>query len=106
MRSIIGTRFIASRRRTWFLVGSLVAILAFMLTACGSNTGTTSTGSAPATPVVNTNGCPNSTVVGTAPSPANVVLTQSKHSTTVTAHVGDVIEVDLGKIRVLLVTSL
>ena len=97
MHSVVGSRFIASGRRTWFLVGSLVAILAFMLAACGSNTGTTSTGSPPATPtpVVNTNGCPSSTVVGTAPSPANVVLTQSNHNTTITAHKGDVIEVDL-----------
>jgi hypothetical protein len=84
------------QRHTLILVGSLVTILAFMLAACG-NSGTTSTGSAPVTPttVVNTNGCPSSTVVGTAPSPANVVLTQSNHNTTITAHVGDVIEVDL-----------
>ena len=100
MRSVVGTRLIASGRRTFFLVGSLITILAFLLAACGTNTGspsTTSTGSAPVTPttVVNTNGCPSSTVVGTAPTPAKVVLKSTNSNTTVTAHVGDVIEVDL-----------
>jgi hypothetical protein len=90
MRSM---RFLRSK---FLLVGALVALLV-LLAACGTNTGSTPTTppSASPSPAANTNGCPSSAVVTTAPSPANVVLKPANNSSTVTAHVGDVIEIDL-----------
>ena len=90
------------RRKSLWLVLSLVTAIALMLTACGTNSssgsGSTSTGTTPApvaTGGVNPNGCPNNTVVNTASPPANVVLKTSNSNTIVTAHQGDVIEVQL-----------
>ena len=88
------------RRKSLWLIISLVTALAFMLTACGTNSssGSSSTGTTPvpiATSTVNSNGCPSNAVVGTTSSPANVVLKTSNSNTTVTAHQGDVIEIQL-----------
>ncbi|HZS75274.1 MAG TPA: hypothetical protein VFA41_01565 [Ktedonobacteraceae bacterium] len=93
-------RISTKRYNAVLLVGSLLALLALMLAACGANPGSGggSTGSAPATPthiVVSPNGCPSTTVINTSPTPANVVLKPSNSAAPATAHVGDVIEVDL-----------
>src|ERR1700736_5241603 len=89
------------QRRTWFALGSFLVVLVFALAACGSNTsgGTTSTGAGSATTATppataSVYGCPGS-VMTTAPSPANIVLKQSNSNATITAHVGDVVEIDL-----------
>lgn len=87
-------------RRSFFLAGVLVTILAFVLAACGSNAGTGggSGSSGPSTtPTVAAShtGCPSSTVMNTAPAPANVVLKPANNNSTVSAKVGDVIEIDL-----------
>ena len=90
------------RRKSLWLIISLATALAFILTACGTNSnsgsGSTSTGTTPApvaTSTVNSNGCPSNAVVGTTSSPANVVLKTSNSNKTVTAHQGDVIEIQL-----------
>jgi hypothetical protein len=88
------------RRRSIWLIISLVTALTFVLTACGTNSGsgTTSTGSTPpptSTSAVNVHGCPSNAVIGTAPTPANVVLKPSNSNTTINAHMGDVIEIQL-----------
>ncbi len=90
---------IDGRRSIWVVI-LLATALAFVLTACGANSGSgsTSTGSTPppsSTSGVNPHGCPSNAVVGTAQSPANVVLKPSNSSTTVNAHQGDVIEIQL-----------
>ncbi len=86
-------------------------LLAFLLAACGE--ASTSTGgsgtagsSAPAVPVTTStpvsvkgygsaNGCPSDMVVGSALPKANVIIQTSDINTTVTAHSGNVVEVDL-----------
>jgi hypothetical protein len=77
----------------------LVTLLAFVLAACGTNTGagSGSKNPTPASPTAATSqtGCPGSTVMTTPPSPANVVLKPANNSTTISAQVGDVVEVDL-----------
>ncbi len=87
------------RRRSIWLVISLTTALVFVLTACGANSGSgTSTGSTPpptSTSAVNPHGCPSNAVIGTTPTPANVVLKPSNSSTTINAHQGDVIEIQL-----------
>jgi hypothetical protein len=87
------------QRRTWFALGSFLVLLVFALAACGSNTsgGSTTTGAgSTATPPATASayGCPG-TVMTTAPSPAKIVLKQSDSNSTITAHVGDVVEIDL-----------
>jgi hypothetical protein len=90
------------RRNTLWLILSLTTALAFILTACGTNSssgsGSTSPGTthAPiATSTPNLYGCPSNSVVNTASPPANVVLKTSNSNTMVTAHQGDVIEIQL-----------
>ena len=86
-------------RKSWLLIASLAILLTFLLTACGKNTGT-GTGSAPPAPTVvpgygTSNGCPSDFVVNTAPAAPNVTVKPNNSSGVVSAHVGDVIEVDL-----------
>ena len=79
-------------------LGSFIVVLAFVLAACGTNPGSTSTGapsSSPTTTTAGTSGCPGGAAASAASSPANVVLKPSNSNTTVTARVGDVIEIDL-----------
>jgi hypothetical protein len=88
------------RRRSVWLIISLATVLVFVLTACGANSGSgsTSTGSTPpptSTSAVSPHGCPSNAVIGTTPTPANVVLKPSNSSTTINAHQGDVIEIQL-----------
>lgn len=88
------------RRSASFVFGSLLVLLVFVLAACGSNTGgSTNTGSGSttaATPTVSgiAYGCPG-TVMTTAPAPAKIVLKPSDSNATVTAHVGDVVQIEL-----------
>ena len=94
MRSVLRTR-----RSGGFAFGSLLVLLVFVLAACGSNSGGTTTGSGSTTGTTPTAsgsayGCPG-TVMTTAPAPANIVLKPSNSNSTVTAHVGDVVEIEL-----------
>ena len=95
MRSVLSVRRSAS-----FALGSLLVLLVFVLAACGSNTGGgTNTGSGSTTGTTHTAsanayGCPGA-VVTTTPAPANIVLKPSNSNSTVTAHVGDVVEIEL-----------
>jgi hypothetical protein len=90
------------RRKSLWLIISLATALAFILTACGTNSNSgsssNSNGTTPApiaTSTVNSHGCPSNAVVNTASTPANVVLKTSNSNATVTAHQGDVIEIQL-----------
>lgn len=90
------------RRKSLLVILSMATVLAFLLTACGANSSSgsssTSSGTTPApvaTSPTNTYGCPNNTVINTTSTPANVVLKTSNSNTMVTAHQGDVIEVQL-----------
>lgn len=93
------------RRKSLPLIVSLIIAVAFLLTACGKNTGagTGSTGSAPLStppPTVvqgygTANGCPSDTVVSTAPSRPDVTVKLTDKNTTINAHVGNMIEFDL-----------
>jgi hypothetical protein len=93
------------RRKSLPLIVSLFIAVALLLTACGKNAGTStgSTGSAPSStpsPTVvqgsgTANGCPSNTVVSTAPSKPDVTVTLAEHNTTINAHVGNVVEIDL-----------
>jgi len=95
MRSVLSVR-----RSAWFALGSLLVLLVFVLAACGynsggsTNTGSGSTTGATPTPTASAYGCPG-TIMTTAPAPAKIVLKPSNSNSTVTAHVGDVVEVDL-----------
>lgn len=89
------------RKPALFFTTLLVTVLlSFLLAACGTNSG--STGSpAPASPTATTvpgygtsNGCPSDAVVSTQPG-ANVVVKFADANSTITAHNGDVVEVDL-----------
>jgi len=88
------------RRKSLWLIISLATALAFILTACGTNSGSssTSTGTTPvpiSTSTPNSYGCPSNAVVGTTSIPANIVLKMPNSNTTVVAHHGDVIEIQL-----------
>ncbi len=87
-------------RRSFFLAGVLVTILAFVLAACGANTSTgsgTGSSSPSKTPTVSASqtGCPSTTAMNTVPAPATIVLKASNNNSTTPAKVGDVIEIDL-----------
>jgi hypothetical protein len=96
---------IASQKpRPRILIVSLAALLVVVLAACGTNgkagSGTGS-GSTP-TPTPTTipgygavNGCPSDAVVTSAPPVPNVTVKLTDANSTVTAHVGDVIEIQL-----------
>jgi hypothetical protein len=89
-------------QRSIALIG-LLGILLLVLTACGPHTSsTTGSGSGKTTPTPtptggygNIHGCPSSTVVSTPPQQANVIIQRTDVNTTITAHVGDVIEIRL-----------
>ena len=89
---------IRQARHRFFLVGALAFVVILTLAACGTNTGAGSgSGKASSSPTVTASqvGCPDSTVMNTTPSPANIVLKPSNSNSTITAQVGNVIEVDL-----------
>src|SRR5579863_4719234 len=79
----------------------IVLILAFVLAACGTNSGSgTSTGSTPVPTAPTTSngtamGCPSNAVVTTSPVTPNVTILLNNSNGTVVAHNGDLIEVRL-----------
>ncbi len=91
-----------TRRRLFILVVPLLLAFVLAFSACGTNPSTT-TGAAPASTATTATttgqptaeGCPSSTVVTTAPVAANVVLTNANSGNTITAHKGDIIQVNL-----------
>ena len=87
-----------------FLILSLTALLTFVLAACGSNGGTSPGSGAASTPTpapttVRGYGtaleCPSDAVVTNAPPAPNVTIKLADAHATITAHVGDVIEIQL-----------
>ncbi len=87
-----------ARQKPLFLIVSLAALLTFGLAACGS-TGGSGPGSTP-TPTPGqgygtAHGCPSDAVVTPAPPAANVTVKLTDANSTITAHVGDVIEIQL-----------
>jgi len=82
-----------------FLLVSLAALLTFVLAACGgtgSGTGSTPTPTPTSVQGYGTvHGCPSDAVVTPAPSTANVTIKLSDANAAVTAHVGDVLEIQL-----------
>jgi|SRR5216110_938740 len=83
----------------------VLGILLLVLSACGPRSSSTTTGSGPGSPTATTTptrpingsayGCPSNTVVSTAPTKANVIIQNTDLNSTVTAHVGDTVEVRL-----------
>jgi hypothetical protein len=93
----MNTRFLALRLRPAFLMVVPGLILALLLAACGSNT---TTGSSPSSgPTIvkgygTTYGCPSDAVVSNPQTP-NVTIQPSQANQTITAHNGDVIQINL-----------
>jgi len=91
------------QRQSLFSLLLPIFILALLLAACGSQGGTGSTGGAgkasptptAATGNTTTNGCPSTSVVSNEPAKASVVVKPSDANGTITAHSGDVVEVQL-----------
>ena len=86
-------------RRSLLLIVSLTF---FVLAACGPNRGVGSGAGSTPTPTPTTiqgegtaYGCPSNTVVTTTPPAANLTVNLTDANSTVTAHVGDVIEIQL-----------
>ncbi len=90
------------RRQSIFIV-PIVLILAFLLAACGTNSGSgTSTGSsgstrvpAPTTVKSTATGCPSNAVINPPQANPNVTIQLSNSNGTIIAHNGDLIEVRL-----------
>lgn len=90
-------------KHRWFFYAGLF-LLVCMLAACGgaSTTGSGSNGSGTTqkTPTSipgygTSNGCPDNTVINSAPPAANVIINQVQMNQTIAAHQGDVIEIRL-----------
>ena len=80
------------------LIVSLVAMLAFALAACGSSGGSGATPTSTPTSGQGygaAHGCPSDAVVSPEPPAANVTIKLSDANRTLTAHVGDIIEIQL-----------
>ncbi len=100
---------IANPKRFSFLLPLMLLALMSIIAACGTNsTSGTSTGGTGSsnTPTVNPSptavkgygtaqGCPSDMVVSTAPSTANVLVKPNQTNSTITAKVGDVVEIRL-----------
>jgi len=105
MRIIYGIQL---NRRRLSLFGGILALI-LLLAACGSKVGTTGAGGGGGqTPTPKPSptsgfvkgygtsvGCPSDMVVNNAPAKANILLELTNMDSTVTAHVGDIIEVRL-----------
>lgn len=91
------------RRQSILFIVPIVLILAFLLAACGTNSGSgTSTGSsgstrvpAPTTAKSTATGCPSNAVINPPPANPNVTIQLSNSNATIIAHNGDLIEVRL-----------
>jgi len=86
-------------QKSLFLLVSLATLLAFVLAACGgTGSGIGSTPTPTSTTVQGygtTHGCPSDAVVTSAPPAANVTVKLTDANAPVTAHVGDVLEIQL-----------
>jgi len=89
------------RRQSILFIVPIVLLLAFVLAACGTNSGssTGSTGStptsAPTTVKDTATGCPNTAVINPPPANPNVTIRLTNSNGTIVAHNGDLIEVRL-----------
>jgi hypothetical protein len=94
MSHILG---LSCTRRPIVLIG-ILGVLLLVLSACGPNSSSTGSGTPTPTGTTgygSTHGCPSDTVVSTTPKPANVTIRDTDINSTVTAHIGDTIEVRL-----------
>ncbi|HJT55663.1 MAG TPA: hypothetical protein VJ761_04145 [Ktedonobacteraceae bacterium] len=90
------------KRKSLLAVVSLVIVLTFLLSACGATVGAgsgSSGSSSSPTPTTGStggtaDGCPSSAVVSSKPTP-NVTVNIKDMNSTITAHVADIVEVDL-----------
>ncbi len=89
-------------QKTLLSIVSLAALLTFVLAACGSTGGPGAGPGTTPTPTPTTSqgygtahGCPSDAVVTPAPPTANVTVKMTDTNTTVTASIGDVIEIQL-----------
>lgn len=100
--------FLTHMKRSYssFFLALMLLILTGIIAACGTNAGsgtsTGGTGSNPVNPAPTAvkgygtaQGCPSDMVVSTAPSTANVVVKSNQANATITAKVGDVVEIRL-----------
>ncbi len=91
MSHILG---LSCTRRPIALIG-ILGISLLVLSACGPNPGSGTPPPTGTTGYGSTHGCPSDTVVSTPPKLANVTIRDTDINSTVTAHVGDIIEVRL-----------
>lgn len=86
-------------KKSFLLLVSFAALLTFVLIACGgtgSGTGPTPTPMPTSAQGFGTaHGCPSDTVVTSAPPTASVTIKMSDTNALITAHVGDVLEIQL-----------
>jgi len=102
MRRLLSNGRIIRRQSILFIV-PIVLTLAFVLAACGTNSGSgTSTGSTGSTPTSapttvkgTATGCPSDAVVNPSQTPPNVTIRLTNSNSTIAAHNGDLIEVRL-----------
>jgi hypothetical protein len=92
----------SARQNTLFLIISLAVLLPFVLAACGSTGGPAPGAGSTPTPAPTTiqgygtaHGCPAEALVTPAPPAANVTVKLADANATITAHVGNVIEIQL-----------
>ncbi len=83
-----------SRSSTWLSTLALLLLLGFV-SACGTSSGTAGGTAIPISSQASTYGCPNDTLVTTAPAKAAVVLGLKNNNSAVTVDKGDTVEVDL-----------
>jgi hypothetical protein len=91
-------RTFSSIQHRFFLISLLSLILALVLVACGSNAGTGSNPPSSPTAVQGYGaayGCPSDAVVSAALSTPNVTIHPPQANSTITAHNGDLIEIEL-----------
>ncbi len=102
-------RFFTNMKRSLpsFFLALVLLTLSGIVAACGSNAGSgTSTGGTGSSPIANPSptavkgygtaqGCPSDLVVSAAPSTANIVVKPNQIHSTITAKVGDVVEIRL-----------
>lgn len=85
--------------KPFFFLVSLAALLTFMLAACGGSGSGISSTPTPTPTIVQgygtVHGCPSDAFVTSAPPSADVTIKLSDANAAVTAHVGDVLEIQL-----------
>src|SRR5438105_3964815 len=81
-----------TQRKSNLLIASCITLLAFMLAACGTNTGAGTGSAPPPAPTIvqgygTSNGCPSDIVVNTVPAAPNVTVKPIDHSSVIIADV-------------------